>query len=242
VNEVAPGHVIDSATGIDVSLPRAGPGARSYAFIADWHIRLVLALAWYVVGALLYNGRPSLSPPLTNEAQWFGLIVAPALAIYFLYHYVVELALHGSTPGKRMAGVRIVTRDGSAPSAGALLLRNVFRVIDSIPLMYGVGLILVVATRDNVRLGDIAAGTLLVYERGRGELPLDAGARGGALDAPGAEILAELLERWPTLGTEARVALARQFWLRYCGDTATLGDDDGEWHARLQQLAQGGGT
>jgi len=241
VNEVAPGHVIDSATGIDVSLPIAGPGARSYAFIADWHIRLVLALAWFVVSALLYNGRPSLSPPLTNEAQWFGLIVAPALAIYFLYHYVVELAMHGSTPGKRMAGVRIVTRDGSSPGAGALLLRNVFRVVDSFPLIYGVGLIMVVVTRDNVRLGDMAAGTLLVYERGRGAVPLPGRDRDGSLDAPGAEILGELLERWPTLGPEARVRLARQFWQRYFGDTAAMeADGDDAWHARLQQLARGG--
>jgi len=236
VNDFAPGHVIDSATGIDVSLPIAGPGARSYAFIADWHIRVVLALAWYVVGALLYNGRPSLSPPLTNESQWFGLVVAPALAIYFLYHYVVELAMRGSTPGKRMAGVRIVTRDGSAPSAGTLLLRNVFRVVDSMPVFYPVGLITVILTRDHVRLGDMAAGTLLVYERGRGGVPLGAGDRGGSLDASGAEILAELLERWPTLGSEARVRLARQFWQRYFGDTTAMqADGDEAWLARLRQ-------
>ena len=241
MSDFAPDHVIDSATGIDVSLPIAGPGARSYAFITDWHIRLVLGLAWYVVGALLYNGRLSLSPPLTNESLWFGLIVVPALAIYFLYHYVVELALRGSTPGKRMAGVRIVARDGSAPSAGALLLRNVFRVVDSMPLFYPVGLITVVVTREHVRLGDMAAGTLLVYERGRAGAPLGLAGRDGALDAPGSEILAELLERWPNLGHEARVRLARQFWQRYFGDvTAMEADGEESWLARLRQLAQGG--
>src|SRR5438045_9706160 len=72
----------DSVTGIDVSLPVAGPGARAYAFLVDWHIRLIVALAWFVVGALLYNGRPSLAPPLSNDARWFGTVVAPALAIY----------------------------------------------------------------------------------------------------------------------------------------------------------------
>jgi uncharacterized RDD family membrane protein YckC len=241
VNEVAPEHVIDSATGIDVSLPIAGPGARSYAFVIDWHIRLVLALAWYVVGVLLYNGRPSLSPPLTNESRWFALVVAPALAIYFLYHFVVELAMRGSTPGKRTAGVRIVTRDGAAPSAGALLLRNVFRVVDSMPAFYPVGLITVMLTRDHVRLGDMAAGTLLVYERGHAAAPLAERERGGGLDAPGAEILAELLQRWPTLSSEARVRLARQFWQRYFGDTTAMqADADEAWHARLQQLTQSG--
>jgi len=68
-------------------------------------------------------------------------------------HHVVELALRGSTPGKRMAGVRIVARDGGAPSVGALLTRNVFRLVDSLPLFYGVGLITVVLTREHLRIG-----------------------------------------------------------------------------------------
>ncbi len=41
-----PALLIDSATGVDVRVPIAGPGARAYAFVIDWHIRLVLALAW----------------------------------------------------------------------------------------------------------------------------------------------------------------------------------------------------
>src|ERR1700731_2811457 len=175
MSEVAPGLVVDSVTGIDVSLPVAGPGARAYAFLLDWHIRLILALGWFVLGALLYNGRFSLSPPLSNDARWFGAVVAPALAIYFLYHHAVELALRGSTPGKRMAGVRIVARDGGAPSAGALLTRNVFRLVDSLPLFYGVGLITVVLTRDHLRIGDMAAGTLLVFEHAEARLPTPAG-------------------------------------------------------------------
>ena len=43
----APGLNIDSDTGIDVSLPVAGPGARAYAFLVDWHVRVILALAWF---------------------------------------------------------------------------------------------------------------------------------------------------------------------------------------------------
>jgi len=97
MSEVAPGLVVDSVTGIDVSLPVAGPGARAYAFLVDWHIRVILALGWFVLGALLYNGRFTLAPPLSNDARWFGAVVAPALAIYFLYHHAVELAMrHGS--------------------------------------------------------------------------------------------------------------------------------------------------
>ena len=77
-----------------------------------------------------------------TQGRWFGTVVLPALAIYFLYHPVLELAMRGRTPGKRSAGIHVVTRDGSAPSAGALLVRNVFRLIDSLPVAYGVGLTL----------------------------------------------------------------------------------------------------
>ncbi len=239
MSEAAPGLVVDSVTGIDVSLPVAGPGARAYAFLVDWHIRVILALGWFVLGALLYNGRFILAPPLTSDGRWFGAVVAPALAIYFLYHHAVELAMRGSTPGKRMAGVRIVARDGGAPSIGALLTRNVFRLVDSLPLFYGVGLITVVLTREHLRIGDMAAGTLLVFEQADARLPTPTAEahRASRLDAAGAEIVAELLERWPALQPDARVRLARQVLTRYGGELGEPGDDDDAWRTRLERLA-----
>ncbi len=242
MNEAAPGLSVDSVTGIDVSLPLAGAGARSYAFVIDWHIRFVLAFAWFTAAALLHNGRLSLTPPLTNEPRWFGAVVVPALAIYFLYHPALEVMLRGNTPGKRMAGVRIVTRDGGAPGIGALLVRNVFRLVDSLPVAYGLGLTLVVLTRENVRCGDMAAGTLLVYAHTAPELALttqQAASRVGKLDASGAELVAELLQRWPTLTTEARADLARQLLTRYGAVGGELsGIEDSALRARLERLAR----
>jgi uncharacterized RDD family membrane protein YckC len=235
-----PGLSVDSVTGIDVSLAVAGPGARAFAFLVDWHIRIVLALAWYCVGTLLYNGRFTLAPPVGTDARWFGGVLAPALAIYFLYHHLLELSMRGSTPGKRMAGVRIVARDGGVAGAGALVTRNVFRLIDSLPVFYGIGLVTVVLSRDNLRIGDMAAGTVLVFERGDAHLPAPPGAEGtpGELDATGTELVAELLERWTTLAPAARVRLARQLLARYGAAAAADGgpDTDASWRARLAQL------
>jgi len=137
---LAPDLVVDSVTGVDVAVPVAGPGARSFAFLTDWLIRTILAVAWYVVAALLYNRSWSISPSLNPDAAWFVAVIAPPTAIYFLYHPVFEIATRGRTPGKRMAGVQIVTRNGGAPTVGALLARNVFRLVDSFPLAYAVGL------------------------------------------------------------------------------------------------------
>jgi uncharacterized membrane protein SpoIIM required for sporulation/uncharacterized RDD family membrane protein YckC len=156
---------VDSATGVDVTLPVAGPGARSFAFLIDWAIRTVLSVAWYVVAALLHNGSWSIVAPLVPDAHWFIFVVAPPASIYFLYHPVWEVATRGLTPGKRMAGLQIVARDGSSPGIGSLLTRNVFRLVDSFPLAYALGLVTTMYTRYNVRVGDLAAGTLLVYIR-----------------------------------------------------------------------------
>lgn len=240
MSEQAPGLIVDSNTGIDVSLPVAGPGARSYAFVIDWHLRLILALGWYVAGALLYNRSLSLSPPPKTEALWFGAVALPAIAIYFLYHPVVEVALRGSTPGKRIAGVRIVSRTGAAASIGALLVRNVFRLIDALPAFYGVGLVVAWLSRDNLRCGDMAAGTVLVYQRNdQVLLPLGApGQRPGLLDAQSAELVLELLQRWSTLEPQARLGLARQLLVRQGADAAAVaaaGEDD--LRSRLERLS-----
>jgi uncharacterized RDD family membrane protein YckC len=240
VSEPLPGLSVDSVTGIDVSLPVAGPGARSFAFIIDWHIRVILALAWFVVAAIAVNGDFSLAAP-AHLQPWFAVVVTPTFAIYFLYHPVVEVAMRGVTPGKRRVGIRIVTRTGGPPGTGALLVRNVFRLIDSLPVFYGVGLTLMVLTRDSLRCGDMAAGTLLVYERSAADTDLlqNAAARLGKLDPAGAEITADLLQRWNSLTPEARVRLARQLLVRYLGPEADLSEgDDLEWRSRLERLAR----
>jgi uncharacterized RDD family membrane protein YckC len=230
---------VDSVTGIDVSLPVAGAGARAYAFLIDWLIRLLLALAWFSVAALIYNGNLSLAPPLGNDTRWLAGVVAPALAIYFLYHYLLELILRGRTPGKRMARVSVIGRDGSVPSAGALLTRNVFRLIDSLPLFYGVGLIAVIATHEHRRIGDMAAGTLLVYETPVLSTPSAPGlsATHPRYDAVAAELVSELLERWPLFTPEARRQLALQLLARQGVPTETLsGADEASLRAQLEGL------
>jgi uncharacterized membrane protein SpoIIM required for sporulation/uncharacterized RDD family membrane protein YckC len=147
-----------------VSLAIAGPGARAFAFVIDFLFRTILACAWFIVAAVLYNQRLSLVRPSAPDAYWLTLVLAPALAIFLLYHLVLEVLMSGRTPGKRLGSVLIVTRDGGTPSVGALLVRNVFRVVDSLPLLYGVGLITSMLSAEHVRIGDLAAGTLLVFD------------------------------------------------------------------------------
>lgn len=238
--------VVDSVTGVDLSLPLAGAGARSYAFLIDWLIRTILLTAWYGVAALIYNRRWSLTAPLSPDAKWFVFVVAPAAAIYFLYHVVLEIAMQGRTPGKRMAGIHIVTRVGNPPRVTALLTRNVFRLVDSLPVAYGVGLVATLVTKDHVRIGDMAAGTLLAYERANVMLPehaqspgTEAAQRQRRLAASEAEIADDLLSRWSTLDHVVRRELAIKLLSRSGVSTTGELQTEAVLKARLRDLSQG---
>jgi hypothetical protein len=176
------------------------------------------------------------------SATWFSLVVLPGAAIYFLYHLALEIAMRGRTPGKRMAGVRLVTRNGSVPAVPAYLTRNVFRLVDSFPLFYGVGLVTTVVTKDHVRVGDLAAGTLLVYDRGNESIleHVSSAALGTRLDDSTAELVNELLQRWKTLDVDVRVRLARTLLARIAGtQTEWSALEDSALREWLERLASG---
>jgi uncharacterized membrane protein SpoIIM required for sporulation/uncharacterized RDD family membrane protein YckC len=185
----APVLRVRSDTGVDVAFAIAGPGARMQAFVLDAAIRYgAAALTWLgaAVGhSRLAGGRWSLDAPFEPGASWFLLVVAPPLAIVLLYHPLCEWLLAGRTPGKRAAGVRVVLADGRPPGPAAALLRNAFRLLDSLPLLYGVGLASAWVDAQHRRIGDLAAGTLLVYEPRRPSASeLLAAGHSGWLDLP----------------------------------------------------------
>ena len=161
----APVISIPSATGVDAHLVLAGPGARSFAFLIDWLIRSGLSMVYLLVAALLIFGNLDFEIDPDRETLWYLAGAMPATAIYFLYHLILEPLMSGRTPGKRLAGVRVLTPEGLVPTTGALLTRNVFRIIDSMPLLYVVGLLFVFFSKRHLRLGDLAAGTVIAMER-----------------------------------------------------------------------------
>lgn len=236
---------VSTATGLEMSLDVAGVGGRSYAFVIDWHIRVLAALLWLIVltpvaaGGILAAERRIASSTLGGLPVYLGII--PALLIYALYHPVLEVAMRGHTPGKRIAGVRIVTRDGLTPSPAALLVRNVFRLIDMLPLFYALGLTVAAVTERHLRIGDVAAGTLLVYVDEGAGLDRRVGRIGSAagLDPRQAELLDDLLARWRQLDPERRMVLGTQLLAalsRARGEPVPEFHDARELRLRLQTL------
>lgn len=232
---------IESVTGVDVSLPVAGAGGRSFAFVIDWHIRVVVAIAWWLVASFAYFGAWTLIPGEGADGGigYFWIVILPPLVIYLFYHPILEIAMRGRTPGKRLAGVRIVTREGATPSVGALLLRNVFRVIDSLPTFYCVGLGFVLISRQKVRLGDLAAGTLLIYDEGDSlPLPTDlTGSTNSRIDGKLRDLIDDVIARWKELSPEARIAFGNQI-RRRADPSATAIQDEQQMLEALKDSAR----
>lgn len=156
---------IPSATGVDVQVVLAGPGSRAMSFLLDWLLRSAVAVFYMLLASLVLLGNLSFSVGPEESTRWYLGGVMPAVAIYFLYHVVLEPLMSGRTPGKRMAGLRVLTLEGQVPTTSALIVRNVFRLVDSMPVGYVVGLLFVLFGRRHLRLGDIAAGTVVAVER-----------------------------------------------------------------------------
>jgi uncharacterized RDD family membrane protein YckC len=197
---------VQSITGVDLTLQLAGPGSRSYAFIIDWHVRAIIAGIWLFIAAAFLKFHVNWK----SAGALFAIL--PPIAFYFLYHPVVEVAMRGLTPGKRIAGVRILSRSGGQPTVSALLIRNIFRLIDSLPGVYALGLITCIFSKHRVRVGDLAAGTLLVMDNPDGEKTLarvENLARRSTLPLETLELADQILERWDSLESDNRMQIAR---------------------------------
>jgi uncharacterized RDD family membrane protein YckC len=204
-----PSIELKTATGIDINLPLAGVGSRSYAYIIDWHIRLGLCLVWLFasMGIMFQFDWEQIS---AREQSLLWVFLVPSL-VYTLYHPVVELVMQGNTPGKRRAGIACVDLNGNPPSSGAILLRNVMRLLDSLPLMYLVGLVAMLTTKEQVRIGDMVAGTRMIVNEQHDEDSLTKlqAIKSAKIEPQQAELVYDLLARWKTLRRVKRNAYAR---------------------------------
>jgi uncharacterized RDD family membrane protein YckC len=145
---------IATPEGVDLELALAGLGSRFVAALLDALVQTALVAA----SALLL---------LAGIGGGIGnaLFVVVVFLVFFAYDILFEVLASGRTLGKRWTGLRVV-RVGGAP-VGFLTssARNVMRLVDILPGMYGVGAIAILATPKNQRLGDVVAGTLVVRER-----------------------------------------------------------------------------
>ena len=161
---------------VAIEMPLAGIGSRFIALLVDYQIWLAGLL---VLALLVSLFLPSLKAVSKISSQWAAAIV---IFIVFLlqwgYFTLFEAFWNGRTPGKRVARIRVIQRSGRAIGLFESMARNLLRYVDQFPVFYAVGVIAMFSSRQHQRLGDLAAGTLVVRDREQ-ESPLwgDAGSR-----------------------------------------------------------------
>jgi uncharacterized RDD family membrane protein YckC len=148
---------------IELSYALAGPGSRAVAYLLD--VFLMLAVFQVLINLIVAAFSLLITAFGVAGQMWIAAIGALAsFGLYNGYFIVFEWLLNGQTPGKRMLHVRVIKQGGYSLRFFDTLLRNLLRVVDFLPLFYGVGLTSLLLTRDSQRLGDLLAGTLVVYQ------------------------------------------------------------------------------
>lgn len=151
--------VLETPEGVAVELTLAGMGSRLAASLLDWLLRASVLLALGLLGALT---APESS---LGGGWWTAAITVIGFLVLFGYDVLFEVAAGGRTPGKRWTGIRVVDRAGGPVDFVPSVIRNLLRLVDILPGFYLVGAITVVVSARNQRLGDLAAGTLVIRER-----------------------------------------------------------------------------
>ncbi|HJN14928.1 MAG TPA: RDD family protein [Armatimonadota bacterium] len=155
-------HVtIETPEHVNISYELAGIGSRLMACILD-HVILYLLILAIILGAMAVGFETELSK-FTYVA--IGLLAGGFFLFHVVYFVVFEGLWNGQTPGKRAAGIRVMRDDGTPASTIDILTRNAVRLIDYLPWFYFVGGIASFANGQSKRLGDMAAGTVVVKLR-----------------------------------------------------------------------------
>ncbi len=142
--------------GLTVDLVVAGLGSRAAAALIDMVISTLALVAVWLVSMVIATSSESLAA---------ALMALGAFAWFFGYATAFEAFGGGRTPGKRMMGIRVLDLQGARASFWRIAVRNALRIIDYLPSSYLVGIVSVLVTERNQRLGDLVAGTIVVRER-----------------------------------------------------------------------------
>jgi uncharacterized RDD family membrane protein YckC len=202
---------IPTPEGVALELTLAGLGSRAVAGALDLALKGVAIAAVLIVLLGLLGSRGA-------------IVVAPAIALtMLLYDVAFETLRRGRTPGKSLAGLRVVRSSGRPVDLVASMIRNVLRLVDGMPLSYVPTIVSIAVTQRNQRPGDLAADTVVIRDRRAVDRPAPvaaapqpdraaAGARWDVSAVP-AEDLATVrafLERRDGLARDARARLAAQ--------------------------------
>lgn len=149
---------IETPEGADLPFDAAGMWVRITAFLIDALIKLAMTAA---AGFLtVFIGETG-----------YGLYLIIYFLVEWFYPVVFEVWKSGQTPGKKSMGIVVVNDDGTPVTFAGSLLRNLLRFVDFLPVLYVSGFVTSVLNTNFKRIGDLAAGTMVVYSHSKSKLP-----------------------------------------------------------------------
>lgn len=199
---------ISTPEGLDLSLSLAGIGSRCGAALVDGTVQTMLAVAAGFLAGLASD---------LGAGGWIAVALFIVLIFVLVFGYDVawEVWGGGRTPGKRLLHLRVVLASGAPIGFRASAVRNVLRIVDVLPGGYGVGLVSILVTSRNQRIGDLAAGSVVVHEPARRPAGVEMAAPAdhaawdvSAVSADDLAVVRSFLERRDSLSPQARARLA----------------------------------
>lgn len=143
-------HNIATPEGVELRLPVAGLAARALAWLVDAMIKTIVFTIGAVILALLGDFGD-------------GIFFIGVFVLLWFYNVLFEVLSHGATPGKKMLGLRVMNANGTPVGWTGSMIRNLLRAVDALPGCYAFGCVSVLLSRNFQRLGDLGAGTIVVY-------------------------------------------------------------------------------
>jgi uncharacterized RDD family membrane protein YckC len=146
-------RTIATPEGVELRQHLAGVGSRFAAGMIDGSIKGAIVVVIALVFGIGLGDAP-------------GLVITGAglLFVMVFYDVLFEVRAAGRTPGKRALGLRVVMADGRPVGLRASSVRNTLRLVEGLPLSYVPAIVSILVTRSNQRLGDLAAGTVVLHE------------------------------------------------------------------------------
>ena len=167
---------IDTPEQVALDLPLAGLGSRFLAHLVDLSLQVAVyfSLLWIVT---IVFAAAAVSDRFSHlgdaETKW---LIAGFVLLNFVffegYYVFFEAFWRGQTPGKRLLKIRVLKDSGRPITLFESLARNLMRIVDSLPGMYVIGIISILSSRENKRLGDLVAGTVVVHQEPTEHAPL----------------------------------------------------------------------
>jgi len=150
---------------VSFSYELAGLGSRFLALLVDFFIEAAFLILLLIVNIFLGFLLGDIAPRVFLWTT--GIFIIIGFLTAWAYFILFEALMAGQTPGKRVAGIRVVDESGRPPGLMASAVRNILRIADWLPAMNTGGMISILVSKRNQRLGDIAAGTLVIKDLAR---------------------------------------------------------------------------